>query len=198
METSGKQFRYKVYIKTVCMNKYEDIGEHVIIALRRVIRAVDLHSRNLAASHGLTGPQALLLKALQHGRLSAGELASRVSLSQGTVTDILNRLEKRGTIMRLRDASDGRRVLVELTPKGLALMKESPPLLQERFIRRFSRLEEWEQTQLLASLQRIASMMDADDIDASPVLSSGSMFATPEAVKEVVVPQAAPGETDGR
>ena len=180
------------------MNKYEDIGEHVIIALRRVIRAVDLHSRNLAASHGLTGPQALLLKALQHGRLSAGELASRVSLSQGTVTDILNRLEKRGTIMRLRDASDGRRVLVELTPKGLALMKESPPLLQERFIRRFSRLEEWEQTQLLASLQRIASMMDADDIDASPVLSSGSMFATPEAVEEVVVPQAAPGETDGR
>ena len=180
------------------MNKYEDIGEHVIIALRRVIRAVDLHSRNLAASHGLTGPQALLLKALQHGRLSAGELASRVSLSQGTVTDILNRLEKRGTIMRLRDASDGRRVLVELTPKGLALMEESPPLLQERFIQRFSRLEEWEQTQLLASLQRIASMMDADDIDASPVLSSGSMFATPEAVKEVVVPQAAPGETDGR
>jgi DNA-binding MarR family transcriptional regulator len=180
------------------MNKYEDIGEHVIIALRRVIRAVDLHSRNLAASHGLTGPQALLLKALQHGRLSAGELASRVSLSQGTVTDILNRLEKRGTIMRLRDASDGRRVLVELTPKGLALMEESPPLLQERFIRRFSRLEEWEQTQLLASLQRIASMMDADDIDASPVLSSGSMFATPEAVKEVVVPQAAPDERDGR
>ena len=180
------------------MNKYEDIGEHVIIALLRVILAVDLHSRNLAASHGLTGPQALLLKALQHGRLSAGELASRVSLSQGTVTDILNRLEKRGTIMRLRDASDGRRVLVELTPKGLALLKESPPLLQERFIRRFSRLEEWEQTQLLASLQRIASMMDADDIDASPVLSSGSMFATPEAVKEVVVPQAAPGETDGR
>ncbi|MGD8557033.1 MAG: MarR family transcriptional regulator [Chromatiales bacterium] len=180
------------------MNKFEDIGEHVIIALRRVIRAVDLHSRNLAASHGLTGPQALLLKALQHGRLSAGELASRVSLSQGTVTDILNRLEKRGTIMRLRDASDRRRVLVELTPKGFALLEESPPLLQERFIQRFSCLEEWEQTQLLASLQRIASMMDAEDIDASPVLSSGSMVATPEAVEEVVVPQSATGDTDGR
>ena len=180
------------------MNKYVDIGEHVIIALRRVIRAVDLHSRDLAASHGLTGPQALLMKALQHGKLSAGELASRVSLSQGTVTDILNRLEKRGTIMRLRDAADRRRVIVELTPRGLALLEESPPLLQEQFIQRFSRLEEWEQTQLLASLQRIASMMDAVDIDASPVLSSGSVRATPEAVEEVLVQPSVPGDLEGR
>ena len=176
------------------MNKYVDIGEHVIIALRRVIRAVDLHSRNLAASHGLTGPQALLLKALQHGKLSAGELASRVSLSQGTVTDILNRLEKRGLIMRLRDTTDRRRVLVEATQQGLEVLKESPPLLQEQFIQRFGQLEEWEQTQLLASLQRIASMMDADDIDASPVLSSGSVRATPEAVEEVLMQSAIPND----
>jgi DNA-binding MarR family transcriptional regulator len=180
------------------MNKYVDIGEHVIIALRRVIRAVDLHSRNLAASHGLTGPQALLLKALQHGKLSAGELASRVSLSQGTVTDILNRLEKRGLITRLRDTSDRRRVLVEVTQQGLAVLEESPPLLQERFIQRFGELEEWEQTQLLASLQRIASMMDAVDIDASPVLSSGSVWATPEAVEEVLVQPAIPNEPEER
>ena len=180
------------------MNKYVDIGEHVIIALRRVIRAVDLHSRNLAASHGLTGPQALLLKALQHGKLSAGELASRVSLSQGTVTDILNRLEKRGLIMRLRDTTDRRRVLVEATQRGLAVLEESPPLLQERFIQRFGQLEEWEQTQLLASLQRIASMMDAVDIDASPVLSSGSVRATPEAVEEVLAQPVLPKETEER
>ncbi|MGD8236586.1 MAG: MarR family transcriptional regulator [Chromatiales bacterium] len=180
------------------MNKYVDIGEHVIIALRRVIRAVDLHSRNLAASHGLTGPQALLLKALQHGKLSAGELASRVSLSQGTVTDILNRLEKRGLIMRLRDTSDRRRVLVEVTQQGLAVLEDSPPLLQERFIQRFGQLEEWEQTQLLASLQRIASMMDAEDIDASPVLSSGSVRATPEAVEKVLVQPAVPNDTQER
>ena len=170
------------------MNKPADIGEQVIVALRRLIRAVDLHSRNLAASHGLTGPQALLLKALQGGKLPAGELAARVSLSQGTVTDILNRLEKRGLIVRVRDTVDRRRVLVELTAGGLAILEESPPLLQERFIQRFMNLQEWEQTQLLSSLQRVAAMMDAEDIDAAPVLSSGSVRATPEAVEEVVVP----------
>ena len=166
-----------------------DVGDQVIVALRRVIRAVDLHSRTLVESHGLTGPQALILKALHNGSLSAGELATRVSLSQGTVTDILNRLEQRGLITRTRDTEDRRRVRVEATDTGLALLGQSPPLLQERFAQRFNGLQEWEQTQLLASLQRIAAMMDAEDIDAAPVLSSGSMRATAEAVEEVLEPE---------
>jgi DNA-binding MarR family transcriptional regulator len=179
------------------MKKHDPIGDEVIIALRRVIRAVDLHSRTLVESHGLTGPQALILKALHGGSLSAGELASRISLSQGTVTDILNRLEQRDLIRRIRDTKDRRRVLVETTVAGKTLLKQSPPLLQERFAQRFNNLHDWEQTQLLASLQRIAAMMDAEDIDASPVLSSGSVRASAEAVEEVLEPEAASNnETD--
>jgi DNA-binding MarR family transcriptional regulator len=174
------------------MNNHDNTGDQVIIALRRVIRAVDLHSRTLAASHGLTGPQALILKALQNGYLTAGELANRVSLSQGTVTDILNRLEQRGLIRRLRDTQDRRRVFVEATDDGLALAEQSPPLLQESFLQRFNNLQDWEQSQLLASLQRIAAMMGAEDIDASPVLSSGSVRATAKAVEEVLGPEITP------
>lgn len=176
------------------MKKQYDIGDQVIIALRRVIRAVDLHSRTLVESHGLTGPQALILKALQGGSISAGELASRISLSQGTVTDILNRLEQRGLIKRIRDTEDRRRVLVEATDAALVLLDRSPPLLQERFIQRFNNLQEWEQAQLLASLQRIAAMMDAEDIDAAPVLSSGSVRASAKAVEEVLEPETAPDD----
>jgi DNA-binding MarR family transcriptional regulator len=171
--------------------KYDDLGDQVIVALRRVIRAVDLHSRALVSSHGLTGPQALILKALQNGSLTAGELATRVNLSQGTVTDILNRLENRGRIKRVRDTKDRRRVLVEATEEGLAVLDKSPPLLQERFVQRFNNLHDWEQSQLLSSLQRIAGMMDAEDIDAAPVLSSGSVRAPAKAVEDVLEPEAA-------
>lgn len=162
--------------------------DQVLSALRRVIRAVDLHSRQLVQSHGLTGPQALVLKALGDGTLSAGALAERVSLSQGTVTDIVNRLEQRRLVTRVRSESDRRRVMVELSPAGKACLASSPPLLQDRFASRFEELEEWEQTLLLASLQRIAAMMDAGELDAAPVLSSGSVRATPEAVEKVVEP----------
>lgn len=170
------------------MSERDDIGDQVIVALRRVIRAVDLHSRTLVESHGLTGPQAIILKALQNGSLPAGELATRISLSQGTVTDILNRLEKRGLVSRIRDAKDRRRVLVKATDSALTLLAQSPPLLQESFVQRFSNLHDWEKTQLLASLQRIAAMMDAEGIDAAPVLSSGSVRATAQAVEEVLEP----------
>lgn len=178
------------------MSEHDDIGDQVIIALRRVIRAVDLHSRTLVESHGLTGPQALVLKALQHGSLTAGELANRVNLSQATITDILNRLEQRGRITRIRDTRDRRRVLVEATAAGLAVLDKSPPLLQDRFVQRFTHLQDWEQTQLLSSLQRIASMMDAEDIDAAPVLSSGSVRASAKALKEALQPESTQQQQD--
>ena len=171
--------------------KKHDGSDQVIVALRRMIRAVELHSRTLVESHGLTVPQVLILKALQNGSLSAGELANSVSLSQGTVTDILNRLEQRGLITRIRDTADRRRVHVKATDTGLALLEQSPPLLQERFAARFKGLHEWEQTQLLASMQRIAAMMDAEDIDAAPVLSSGSVRATAKDVEDVLIPDTA-------
>ena len=168
------------------MPLHNDMGDKVLGALRRLIRAVDLHSRTLVASHGLTGPQALLLKALQEGRVCAGELAARVNLSQGTVTDILNRLEQRGLIKRRRDTQDRRRVLVESTAAAQDVLAQSPPLLRECFVHRFNTLQEWEQTQLLASLQRIAAMMDAQDIDAAPVFSSGSMPVTAKVLERVL------------
>lgn len=169
---------------------HKDNVDKMLSALRRVIRAIDLHSRQLVQSHGLTGPQALILRTLLDDGLSAGALAKCVSLSQGTVTDILNRLEQRGLVTRVRGESDRRRVMVELSPAGRECLASSPPLLQDRFASRFDALEDWEQTMLLTSLQRIAAMMDAGDLDAAPVLSSGSVRATPEAVEEVVEPHA--------
>jgi DNA-binding MarR family transcriptional regulator len=160
--------------------------DEVLIALRRVIRAVDLHSRRLVRSHGLTAPQALILKeVVEAGQVSVGDLAQQVSLSQATVTDILNRLERRGLITRERSASDRRRVMVKPTDQAAAKIEGGPPLLQEDFVRRFAALEDWEQTQLLASLQRIASLMDAECIDAAPVLAAGEVTASSEAVQAV-------------
>lgn len=155
-----------------------------------MIRAVDLHSRKPLESHGLTRPQALILKAIQNGSLTVGELANRVNLSQGTVSDILNRLEQRECITRIRDTKDRRRVLVEATNTGLAVLDKSPPLLQERFVHRFNNLQDWEQRLLLSSLQRIASMMDAEDIDAAPILSGGFLVrAYAKAIEEVLEPE---------
>lgn len=161
------------------------VSEAVLIALRRVIRAVDVHSRSLVQSHGLTGPQSVILReTIVSGGITAGDLARRVSLSQATVSDIVKRLEGRQLLRRTRDTVDRRRVLITATDQGAQLHASAPPLLQETFVRRFEGLRDWEQNLLLASLQRIAEMMDAGDLDAAPLLTSGAVTAPAEGLDQ--------------
>ena len=158
--------------KDILVNRIED----VLIALRRVIRATDLHSKYLAKTTGLTSPQIMLLHAIRDkGQATIGEIAQDISLSQATVTTIMDRLEKRGLIVRMRSVTDKRKVHAHLTEDATEVLKHAPIPLQDQFTRQFDALQEWEQTMILSSLQRIAEMMDAHNIDASPVLDLGSL-----------------------
>ena len=148
--------------------------EEVLVALRRVIRATDLHSKYLAKTTGLTTPQILLLQTIRDkGEITIGELANEVSLSQATVTSILDRLEKRELVYRERSLEDKRKVHAHLTEQATETLKEAPIPLQEHFTQQFGDLQEWEQTMIISSLQRVAKMMDAQHIDASPILDIG-------------------------
>lgn len=167
------------------MNRKNSDCDEVLVALRRIIRAVDLHSRRLANQYGLTGPQALVLKEVAgSGELSAGTLARRVSLSQATITDILKRLEQRGLVVRERCDRDRRRVNVRATDEATVILSSAPPLLQDTFLERFGDLQRWEQLMLLSSLQRIAGMMDAEALDAAPMLMPGQPSDPLERVRD--------------
>lgn len=149
--------------------------QEVLVALRRVIRATDLHSKHLAKTTGLTSPQILLLQTIRdRGEVAIGELANEISLSQATVTTILDRLEKRELVYRVRSKEDKRKVHAYLTDQATEILKEAPIPLQEHFTRQFDDLQEWEQTMIISALQRVAQMMDAQHLDASPVLDIGS------------------------
>jgi len=150
------------------------IEDQIIAALRRIIRAVDLHSRWLVERYGLTWPQlAVLREAERLKAVPAGELARAANLSQATVTGILDRLERRELITRARSGQDRRSVIVTITEAGDAVLRTEPSLLQDRFRRRLIELEEWERTMILGTLQRMAQMMEAEDIEAAPVLVTG-------------------------
>ncbi len=150
-----------------------ELQSDVLVALRRIMRATSLHSRKLGKSVGITVPQMVVIRAVGgRGRLTASEVARAVSLSQATVTTILNRLEERGLLTRERSAVDRRRVNLQLTEAGQKIFHEAPLPLQDVFCRRFDTLPQWEQHQVVAALTRVAEMMDAEDIDAAPLLSS--------------------------
>lgn len=150
--------------------------DEVLVALRRVIRATDLHSKRLSKNAGLTAPQLLIMRTIRDlGQVTIGTIADKVSLSQATVTTILDRLELRKLVYRVRSTEDKRKVHAHLTEAGCEILARAPNPLQEDFIKKYQALADWEQTMILASLQRVAHMMNADTIDASPVLDVGAV-----------------------
>ncbi|MDX2477018.1 MAG: MarR family transcriptional regulator [Gammaproteobacteria bacterium] len=157
-------------------NTNDERCKNLLIALRKMIQAIDRHSTNLKKNFGLTGPQLIILQSISvHDKISVTQLSKNVSLSQATVTDITKRLENRGHITRSRDIDDKRKTNIALTENGKAILNTVPPLLQEQFTERFSKLHNWEQLMIESSFERVVSMMSAEDIDASPILVTGSL-----------------------
>ncbi|MGJ8681377.1 MarR family winged helix-turn-helix transcriptional regulator [Paraglaciecola sp.] len=159
------------------MEKYEEL----LVSLRKVIRAIDLYSKKLNKESGLTTPQLIVLHeiAAKDGMM-VKDIAENINLSSATVTSILDRLETRKLVIRERSSVDKRKVGLHLTELGLSTVQSAPTPLQEHFINRFEKLEEWEQTQMLSTMQRVAKMMDADEIDASPLLEVGQIHSHPQ------------------
>lgn len=145
-------------------------------ALRRILRAITVDSHSLEHKFGLTGPQLLMLKVLAEQEvISVGELARRLLLTQATVTGIVKRLELKGLVARSKSSEDRRRVLVELTDGGAGVLQDAPPLLQERFADAYEALPHTEQDELLTAVARVAALMEAAELEASPILTTGSM-----------------------
>jgi DNA-binding MarR family transcriptional regulator len=145
----------------------------MIVAIRRIIRAVDIHSRSLIRDFSITTPQLLVLRTIKlRGEETAARLSEQISLSQPTMTGIVRRLSDRGLIQRRRSKTDRRKVMLRLTDKARDVLASAPSPLQDSFLERYQRLPEWEQTQILSAFQRVVSMMEAGTIDASPVLTT--------------------------
>ncbi len=159
----------------------EPIENQVLVALRRIIRSIDMHSRTLSKFYGLTGPQLIVLQELsKNGEITPGRLAKAISLSQATVTGILDRLEKRGLIKRRRSNTDRRRVWVSTTAQADHMLNTGPPIMQVSFIEAFKRLQDWEQTMILSSLQHLVALMNAEAVDASPILTTDTSLSPTE------------------
>lgn len=147
-----------------------------LVALRRILRVTELNSRMLADESELTTSQLLVLQHVsQQGRALPSEVAKAVALKQATVTVVVNKLEDAGFVTRRRDTDDRRRVWIELTDAGVATLEKSPDLLQHRFVQGFENLEDWEQSMIIAALERVSALLDAEEVDAAPVLDVGDL-----------------------
>jgi MarR family 2-MHQ and catechol resistance regulon transcriptional repressor len=98
------------------------------VKLMRASRSVLARVEPALAARGLTPTQLGVLEALLHkGAMTHRELGRKVLTSAGNMTDVVDKLERRDLVRRVRDAADRRAVRVELTSQGRTLIEEVFP-----------------------------------------------------------------------
>ncbi len=144
----------------------EDIAL-IVQSLRRLFRAILEYSKAIQKKSGLSGPQvwALTLLEAQPG-LSARELAERMFVHPSTVTGIVSRLVRKGTITRVVDSKDRRGVRLSVTRSGRRILKTTPPPVQVGLTRALAALAPRRLRALRSSLARIARDTEANRVRA--------------------------------
>jgi DNA-binding MarR family transcriptional regulator len=144
----------------------------ILRSLRRIVRAIDLYSRELKANCGLTVPQLVCLSAIMREKqITAVALSLQVHLSTSTLVGILDRLEKGQMIQRVRSVEDRRQVNIMATIAGKNAVDKAPSLLQENLAFGLSRLSSMEQATIAQSLDKIVDLMEAHEIKVAPLLT---------------------------
>lgn len=152
----------------------------ILQSIRRIIRAVEIHSHRLVQEYEITGPQLGCLLALaKGGPATITQLARMVYQSPSTVVGIVDRLADKGLAVRERSSIDRRQVQVCVTEAGHALIANTPSPLQETLADALKNLPELEQVSITLALERVVEMMEARKIDAAPTLAIGPLTAQP-------------------
>jgi MarR family transcriptional regulator, organic hydroperoxide resistance regulator len=107
------------------------VVSEIINNIRRVFKVVNEHSKRAKRVTGITGPQLWAIKIIgDMSPVRVSDLADRMYIHPATVVGILDRLESKGLVKRVRSTDDKRVVKVELTDVGKKLVKKAPEVAQ--------------------------------------------------------------------
>ncbi len=148
-----------------------------LIAIRRMLRATELHGRKLAQAAGLTPVQIRVLQIVaESGHATARDISRRMGVSPATMTVLVDKLVAKGMVERKQSATDRRQTDIVITDRGATAVADAPDPLQQAYVRQFESMEDWEQAMVVSVLERVADMLDPSGLDAAPVLDTGDFL----------------------
>ena len=137
----------------------------IMQSLRRIIKSLQDYSQTVYSHFGITGPQLWALKTLsKRGSLSLGELSEGMYLHPSTVSGVVDRLEKKGYVVRNRTEKDRRVIKVQLTPKGKIVVKRAPNPVQGKMIYGLRKLKKEKLILIDESVQELVRIMEAQNL----------------------------------
>lgn len=133
-----------------------EIDLKILIALHRVVNAVDSKTAKLVKAYGLSLGQFAVLEALYHkGEMTVGQVQKKILSSTGTIPVIIKNLEKRQLISHKKDENDKRKCILSITNKGRDLISEVFPKNKEYIIDYFKTMKESEKKEFLRLMKKL-------------------------------------------
>jgi DNA-binding MarR family transcriptional regulator len=140
----------------------------VMQSLRRIFKGIQDYSHEVSSKFGITGPQLWALKTIsQNGSLSLRDLSERMYLHPSTITGVVDRLEKKGYVIRKRDQVDRRVIYVGLTTEGRKLVRKAPNPAQGKMIYGLKHLKGRDLNLIYHSVRKLVEIMEAQNIKAT-------------------------------
>lgn len=131
--------------------------------LRRIVQALRQSSRESERRLGISGAQLFVLHTLdERPAESLNDLAQRMFTHQSTLSVVVRRLVRAKLVRIARATDDRRRLLIELTPAGRALLRRAPKLAQLSLVAALDQLRTSQLRDLARLLGRVVHAMGAD------------------------------------
>lgn len=148
----------------------ESVIQDLVWSIRRLVRAVYLDSQKISKRYGLTGPQSAVIRNLyNNGPMSSADLSRNLFVTPSNITGIIDRLEKKKLVERIKKKGDRRVSLITLTNTGNELSKTLPDPIMKKFIAELADLEP-EHVQLLAmAMNQILNLIDTEEDEGEPL-----------------------------
>ncbi len=136
----------------------------ILMRLRQIIQEMSRHSKQLQEKYKITLPQLICLNEVaEHGPIAIGALTQIVFINNSTVTGIIDRLETRKLVQRVRISKDRRQVHVEITQAGLNFLESAPTPIHHRFMEKLEKMETKDVSVLLWGLELLVDMLGQTD-----------------------------------
>ena len=148
----------------------ESVIQDLVWSIRRLIRAVYHDSQKISKRYGLTEPQSAVVRNLyNNGPMSSADLSRNLFVTPSNITGIIDRLEKKQFVERIKKEGDRRVALITLTEAGQELSKTLPDPIMKKFIAELADLEP-EHVQLLAvAMNQILNLIDTEEVEGEPL-----------------------------
>ncbi|ETT85658.1 MarR family transcriptional regulator [Viridibacillus sp. FSL R5-0477] len=128
----------------------------LFIVLSRANKAINECTNQFFQDNGLNPTEFAVLELLFHkGRQPLQKIGNKILLASGSITYVIDKLEKRGFLNRISCPSDRRITYAEITPEGEAFMDELFPRHEEQLYELTNALSPEEKDQAIALLKKM-------------------------------------------